>query len=686
MMLTTPRRLLLNGILMSSAFAGLEGCVIAAINLSAAIVPPALAAQANGILYLMFSLGTFIAPLVVRRAGAKRSMVGAMTFYCLYLAAYIDFEYALDGTSLLARSAKSSNGSDDAAGRAGGDRGSSSSCAIRAAANVNAFSTVDLDSLGVHRVLLLIAAGVGGLAGSVMWVAQGVYFTRNALAFDAARVQQRALAARVAPAATLPSRDDAGGSGGPTTSAASGFTSSSITAFAGIFAFAFQLVTTLAKPTAALLLSLYPHHRAVLFAVFTSVAALCTLAMLMVAPLGNLLGASDSEASSSARSAAEGSTSTKRQAAAAEAGSMAPSSHAAAPPRRGDGATAAVPPPPPLSAGPGRAQWREETCSCRRGTLLHLLLYDRRALLLTPYNVSFGLSTAFFPSHITVLTKVIFGCVGAAGLAGGAGAAAAGGDLGAHPMLPEEAADMGPAAAGWMYTIAGLASALVAALAAVAAQHHRHARSVTMLLGSAAFATATLIAATAGGVAGLSIPRGLLGLMYVCYGLGVAAWQGSCMGLVGDVFSADPRAAFAHLKLTSGFSTFVGFFWLPSLSLRGAALVTFAANVLGAVSFAILLSQGTLSRPPELSHANDDDDNDDDDDDDDERWEPDAASGTELLDVPRACQEGGSARGGASQATSTTLPSQAAARAAPAPDRREAFEKQFHQEAVDNSM
>ena len=37
----------------------------------------------------------------------------------------------------------------------------------------------------------------------------------------------------------------------------------------------------LAKPTAALLLSLYPHQRAVLFAVFTAVAALCTLSRSM---------------------------------------------------------------------------------------------------------------------------------------------------------------------------------------------------------------------------------------------------------------------------------------------------------------------------------------------------------------------------------------------------------------------
>ena len=65
-----PRRasLIVNGVLMSACFAGLEGCIIAVINLSAAVVPPDIAARANGVLYLFFSLGTFAAPAAVRVA------------------------------------------------------------------------------------------------------------------------------------------------------------------------------------------------------------------------------------------------------------------------------------------------------------------------------------------------------------------------------------------------------------------------------------------------------------------------------------------------------------------------------------------------------------------------------------------------------------------------------------------
>ena len=38
-----------------------------------------------------------------------------------------------------------------------------------------------------NPILLLINAGIGGTAGACLWVAQGVYFTRNAQAYDAAR-------------------------------------------------------------------------------------------------------------------------------------------------------------------------------------------------------------------------------------------------------------------------------------------------------------------------------------------------------------------------------------------------------------------------------------------------------------------------------------------------------------------
>ena len=196
-----------------------------------------------------------------------------------------------------------------------------------------------------------------------------------------------------------------------------------------------------------------------------------------------------------------------------------------------------------------------------------LLFCDSNALLITPYNAAFGLSTAFFPSHVTVLTKAVF---------------SSGGD-----------AAQGAAAVGWMYTIAGLSSAVIAAASAIAAQRFQWARSLTMLLGSAAFSTACFLAALGG--KGTKADTGcpdfstfVLGAMFLCYGLGVAAWQGSCMALIGDLFREDPRAAFAHLKLTSGICSFV-LLHAAFVEPQRAALVTLATNAFGALGFIALL-------------------------------------------------------------------------------------------------
>ena len=119
-----PTALLCNGILMSASFAGLEGCVVACIVISAAIVPPALAYQANAILYLAFAVGTFAAPGVLECTGAKRGMVASMLAYTVYTAAFLRPEPSV----------------------------------------------------------ILPAAAFGGFAGALLWTAQGEYFTANALA------------------------------------------------------------------------------------------------------------------------------------------------------------------------------------------------------------------------------------------------------------------------------------------------------------------------------------------------------------------------------------------------------------------------------------------------------------------------------------------------------------------------
>ena len=88
------RTLLRNGILFSGAFAGLEGCVTASVALSAVLIEPELASRANGTLYLLFSIGNFVAPACVAQLGAKRALIISMWTYTIYLAAFLHADHA----------------------------------------------------------------------------------------------------------------------------------------------------------------------------------------------------------------------------------------------------------------------------------------------------------------------------------------------------------------------------------------------------------------------------------------------------------------------------------------------------------------------------------------------------------------------------------------------------------------
>ena len=247
---------------------GSRGVRFATINIAAAVVPPATAHFANGMLYLFFSVGALVAPLIVQRIGAKRSLIAGMSFYCFFMAGYI-----------------------------------------------------------VHtRPVLVLGASVGGFAGAVLWVAQGVYFTANAQVYDetASVARQRPLPQQ----ATQPLQEQRQAQQRWSSNLWTQKATNSITTFAGIFAFTFQLVTTVAKPTAWILLTAYPRNIEVLFGAFTAVAVLCTISMVFVAPMG----ATD----------------------------------------QSSGVLALV------------VDWMS-------------LCFDWRALLLTPYNMAFGLTTAFSP-------------------------------------------------------------------------------------------------------------------------------------------------------------------------------------------------------------------------------------------------------------------------------------------------
>ncbi len=483
------RRLLINGLIMSSAFAGLEGCVIASINLSAALFSPDLASDTNAVLFGCFSIGTLFAPTIVRLTGLKPAMVGSMGFYMLYLLPFIWAE----------------------------------------------------------RISLFAGAAIGGLAGSVLWTAQGVYFTRNALAYAAADVSTAAGDSRA------------------------------ISVFAGLFAVIFQVVITLAKPFAAMMLTVWPDDRSLLFGSFLVVASACTGAMMLIRSFAGGAPTAVSEGSSaipSTAAAAEGSQ------AGAGAGAGAGADTAARAGATNGRATA-----PQLRAArpaiPARA---------RCPALVRVAL-DRQMLLVTVYHVAYGLSTAFFPSHVTVLTaQSLEGtCTDASSYASNATTAGAMVDA-----MMDATADAGvgctsgAAAVGWMYTVAGLSSALIAAVFGWASHRFAAGRSAALVLGSVGFGVpcVLLLAAALGSAELMSsdgrLPLGQLLMSFICYGGGTAAWQGSAMALVGDLFKGaedEHRAAFAHLKLTSGGASTVGFVLFRRMSLAASAAVTLTANV-----------------------------------------------------------------------------------------------------------
>lgn len=229
------RTLLLNAILFSFAFAVLEGCVSATIVISHAVVPPELASTSNAILYLSFSITTFVSPAIVAAAGVKPSLVASMAAYSLYCVAYM-----------------------------------------------------------APLPAVLYAAGVvGGVAGAVLWTAQGVYYTANALQYTDAVHAESLLDSSprdsTAPP-TSPYRPAL--SAGPTTPRPQRRSTSdgrrargSLVLFAGLFAFFFQASLALGKPLAGLCLTIWPDTPAVLFGAYTSVALACTCGMACVRPL-----------------------------------------------------------------------------------------------------------------------------------------------------------------------------------------------------------------------------------------------------------------------------------------------------------------------------------------------------------------------------------------------------------------
>ena len=633
-----PTALLLNGVVMSTAFAGLEGCVVACVVISAAIVCPSLAYQANACLYLFFCVGTFAAPGVLAFTGAKRGMVGSMCCYSLYTAAF-----------LLPR-----------------------------------------------PEVILPASAIGGFAGAVLWTAQGEYFTANALAYAVARCTAAGPLPRLSRAASAPQQQ-----GMISQTGAIGLFAALFAGLFPLFLLLGKLsgsvLLSLRPEEPQLIFILYT---AVALSCTAAMGCIRRLPFAEAEqPAATDAAAAATAAASSRPLSRPPSPPSSRPP--SPLLSPPPSPPLPPPsPLPGDGGAALAAPPttgaPPVAAtgavdlaesaarpagveielgpvsGSGGArrspeQQQQQPVASRRAPPLPpkgpssistpaglavaacppdccsvaSMLCERRMLLLSPTNLAFGAVTALYPSKVTLLVKHLHGA----------------------------------AAVMWLYSLSGLASAVFAALLAVLARRARHGRTLAVVLGACGFIAACAVAATCdpsqeaavhaaaaatataaasggahvcaasaaaapaaaalaaapsaaappaapsppalpsategalrGGLQGggavshgctlLSSWAGLQGA-FVAHGLGVAAWQGNTMALVADVFRASPRPAFAHLKLTSGISSAAGFVLLPRLSLQAAALLCLALVLLGLVTFVRLhwVLHAQLARP-----------------------------------------------------------------------------------------
>lgn len=209
----------------------------------------------------------------------------------------------------------------------------------------------------------------------------------------------------------------------------------------------------------------------------------------------------------------------------------------------------------PQAAGPAQCDTRSLVHVVRDAGVEVLLAHrDVKLLLLLPTNVTFGLATAFFPYTVTLLAKHSLGAI----------------------------------AVGWLYALANVVSAIAAAGFGEACRRFgASARRWVLAAGAASFgiATGTVFAAPHGTDAPAWSLNALV-FLFILYGVGVAAWQGTCMAFFADAFPGEQALpAFAALKLQSGLASAIAFFALPSAPPGRAAAACLVLATLGFAAY-----------------------------------------------------------------------------------------------------
>ena len=187
---------------MSLSFAWAEGAVAAILAVSAALVDEDLNALTGQVLYAAFCVGTLVAPASTFHLGLKRSLVIGLLGWCLFAASFIS----------------------------------------------------------PTQTVLVFAACVSGILGSILWTAQGAYFTMNAIHYsEATYFENPQLGVTVKDAIGL---------------------------FSGIFAGIFPFALALCKLVSSVILqSNVKDPTVAVYSVYTALAVICTLSMCTILPM-----------------------------------------------------------------------------------------------------------------------------------------------------------------------------------------------------------------------------------------------------------------------------------------------------------------------------------------------------------------------------------------------------------------
>jgi len=183
--------------------------------------------------------------------------------------------------------------------------------------------------------------------------------------------------------------------------------------------------------------------------------------------------------------------------------------------------------------------------------------------LLAPNNVAFGLATGLVPSH------------------------------GARIVVQA----LGAGHVGWLFALSGLLAATTAA--ALSPLSSWRGRAFATSTGALAFAATGLLCAWLGPEVKAAEPdRSFLApivILFLCYGYGVAVWQGTTMSVFAQHFADDPLLGFANLKIHSGLGSAFAFYAFNKLGAVVAGYMSASVALFGGVCFLALL--------PTLNHS-----------------------------------------------------------------------------------